>query len=82
MAEHFRKHLNGGGAFLVNSSHQTNVLVMDDHNLSRWKRGESFSYHGGFRKMFPTQVHVPHSGYWNLILELPGGARYNVATRG
>lgn len=80
MAIHAREHLSGGDAFVVNCTHQSNVLVMDDVNLRRYQQGERAQYYGGFFKRFPAQVSVPVAGYWNILLECPPGARYGMQT--
>jgi len=48
--------------------------MTDDSNFSRYKRGESYSYYGGFFKEFPAILTPPHSGYWNITLDLAGGS--------
>ena len=80
MAIHARDRLNSGDGFLVNCTHQSNVLVMDDHNLQRYRQGNAAKYYGGFYKRFPAVVRVPTSGYWNVLLECPNGARYGMKT--
>ncbi len=80
MAIHAREHFGSGGAFVVNCSHQSNVLVMDDDNLRRYRQGDSAHYYGGFYRRFPARVPVPRSGNWNVLLECPPGARYGIQT--
>lgn len=73
-----REHLSAGDCFVVNCTHQSNVLVMDDGNLRRYRSGQSAQYYGGFYKRLPARIPVPTSGYWNVILEAPPGARYGM----
>lgn len=80
MGIHARENLSGGDAFVVNCTHQSNVLVMDDVNFRRYQSGERATYYGGFFKRFPAQVRVPTSGPWNVLLECPQGARYGIQT--
>jgi hypothetical protein len=80
MAEHAREHLNRGDGFVVNCTHQSNVLVMDDVNLSLYRSGQQARYFGGFYRRFPARISVPSSGYWNVWLEAPPGARYGMQT--
>lgn len=75
---HSRQYLNGGDSFVVNCTHQANVLVMDDSNLSTYRRGGSAKYYGGFFRRLPAHIPVPHSGHWNVLLEAPRGARYGM----
>ncbi|WP_307803529.1 DUF1883 domain-containing protein [Rahnella sp. ChDrAdgB13] len=59
-------------------SHQINVLVMDDTNYSKYKRGQSATVYGGFYTHFPANIAPPHSGNWNIVLALPPGHRANI----
>ncbi len=71
---HKREHLNSGCIVEVDCSHQCNVILMDDHNFSKYKSGQSFHHHGGHFKMFPARVQVPSTGFWNVVLDLGGGS--------
>lgn len=75
-----REYLNGGDAFVVNCTHQSNVLVMDDVNYRAYQSGRSAKYYGGFYRRLPAHISVPHSGAWNVVLEVPPGARYGIQT--
>ncbi|MBZ5616657.1 MAG: DUF1883 domain-containing protein [Acidobacteriia bacterium] len=78
---HGREHLEGGGLVIVHSSHQCNVLVMDDLNYRSYCSGSRFTYHGGWYEMFPAQIGIPSTGYWNVVLDLGGGSaniRYDI----
>ena len=78
MAIHSREYLSGGDIVVVDCTHQSNVLVMDDLNFSAWKRGSQYRYHGGFATRFPTRVAVPHAASWNVVVEAPNGARCGI----
>jgi hypothetical protein len=78
---HAREYLDEGDVVVVNCDHQCNVLVMDDSNFRSYQRGGQFTYYGGWRTRFPTQVGVPHSDNWNTVIDLAGGRaniRYNI----
>ncbi|AKJ41821.1 Domain of uncharacterised function (DUF1883) [Pragia fontium] len=75
---HNREYLNEGDTVSVQSSHQINVLLLDDINFSYYKTGRKFNYFGGFYKRFPVNVSVPNSGHWNVVLALPPGHRANI----
>ena len=78
---HAREFLDDGDVVIVNCDHQCNVLVMSDSDFSNYKRGGQFHYHGGFYKMLPARIAVPHSGHWNTVIDLGGGRaniRYNI----
>ena len=76
MSDHLHKrlHLEDGNLVEVNSDTQANVLLMSDVAYSSYKRGESYNYYGGFFTHFPSRIAAPHSGYWNVVLNLGGGA--------
>lgn len=76
---HSRQYINDGDVVSVQCSHQINVLVMDDSNYSAYKAGRSARYFGGFYKMLPANIPVPHAGYWNVVLALPAGHRANIS---
>lgn len=75
---HNRILVNAGQTISVQCSHQINVLVMDDTNYSRYKRGQSAQYYGGFYTHFPANITVPHTGHWNVVLALPPGHRATI----
>jgi hypothetical protein len=71
---HMGEHLDAGDVAVVQCSHQCNVLLMDDVNFQRFRRGERHTYHGGFYKHFPAQIRAPSSGHWNIVLHLGGAS--------
>ena len=53
---------------------------MDDSK--NYRHGLYHTCYGGFYKMLPARIAVPHSGYWNVTLDLGGGQaniRYNIS---
>jgi hypothetical protein len=79
---HAREHLAAGTTVQVNCDHQCNVLVMDDTNFAAYRRRGRYTYRGGFAKSPPAFVTVPHSGYWNTVVDLAGAAahvRYDIS---
>lgn len=73
---HKRMHLNAGDTVVVNCSHQCNILLTSDSNFSNYKKGASFTHHGGggFFKILPAHLVVPSSGNWNITIDLGGGS--------
>ena len=55
------------------SDTQANVILMTDSNYADYKAGNSYTYYGGFFKRFPARLSPPHSGDWNVVLDLGGG---------
>ena len=75
--EHARKYLSEGDIVEVQCTHQCNVRLTDDSNFSKFKSRAAHRYFGGFYKMLPAQIVVPHTGNWNITIDLGGGiARY------
>jgi len=81
MAMHSREHLNAGDAVIIDCTHQCNVMVMDDANYHRYRRGDRVQFYGGGYRRLPAVIGVPSSGYWNVVLEAPAGARYGMRLR-
>ena len=74
---HNRLFLRDGDVVEVNSDTQANVHLMDDSDYSNYNAGRSYHYYGGFFTHFPARLTPPHSGYWNVVLDL-GGRQANV----
>ena len=70
---HSREYLNQGDIVELDCDTQCNFMLTDDSNFSSFKRGESFRYYGGFSERFPARLGVPHSGYWNITIDLGPG---------
>lgn len=74
---HAREYLDEGDVVVVSCSHQCNVRLMDDSNFSYYRRGQGHRYYGGFFRVLPARIAVPHSGHWNVAIDL-GGGRANI----
>lgn len=70
---HEHEYLSEGDMVIVNCSHQCNVMLTDDANYQRYRRGEQFEGYGGFFEILPAEVPVPYTGYWNITIDLAGG---------
>lgn len=68
-----RMFLDAGDVVVVDCSHQVNVLVMDDLNYAKFRRGDSYRYYGGFFTHFPAHVPVTETKNWNIVVSLPPG---------
>ncbi|MCX7044856.1 MAG: DUF1883 domain-containing protein [Candidatus Sumerlaeota bacterium] len=75
MVDHLHKRLflREGDVVEVKCDTQANVILMEDSEYSNYKLGHSHRYYGGFFKQFPARLTPPHSGYWNVVLDLGGG---------
>ncbi|NHV31739.1 DUF1883 domain-containing protein [Burkholderia sp. D-99] len=71
---HKREYLEEGDVVVVNCSHQCNIHLTDDQNFQSYRSGRQFRYFGGFYKILPARIAAPHSGYWNISLDLGGGS--------
>ncbi|MBF9196665.1 DUF1883 domain-containing protein [Microvirga terrestris] len=72
--QHWREHLNKGDVVEIDCSHRCNVKLMDDSNFNRFKRSDRHSYYGGHYDRLPARIVVPHTGTWNITLDLGGGS--------
>jgi len=69
---HKREYLNAGDTVVVNCDHQCNVMLMEDHDFQAFRSGRAHNYRGGFFQRLPVHLAVPHSGWWNVTLDLGG----------
>ncbi len=78
---HGRENLATGDVVQVDCDTQCNVLLLSDANFASYKRGQAYTYYGGFFTHFPASIAAPHSGYWNVVVDLGGGSaniRYSI----
>ncbi len=71
---HKRLFLQHGDTVEVDCDTQANVLLMDDSDYSNYRARRSHHYYGGFFTHFPARLAPPHSGYWNVVLDLGGSS--------
>ncbi len=71
---HAREYLQQGDAVIVNCDYACNICVMTDSEFQNYRTGRQFRHFGGFYKLFPARISVPHSDHWNVTLDLGGGA--------
>lgn len=71
---HHREYMEAGAVVVVDCDHQCNVQVMGDADFAAFRSGHRYSYQGGFYRRLPARVAVPHSGWWNVTLDLAGGS--------
>lgn len=71
---HIRDYIQGGRTVRVEIDTQANVMLLDDVNYSHYKSGLNFRYDGGFYKTSPALIDVPHTGNWNVVIDLGGGS--------
>lgn len=53
---------------------QANVMLLDPGNFERYRRGETFRYHGGLVNESPARLVPPHIGEWHVVVDLGGYA--------
>jgi hypothetical protein len=51
---------------------RANVMLLDSPNYERYRRGESFRYHGGLAERSPATLTAPHDGQWHVVVDLGG----------
>lgn len=60
---------------------ESDVFLVDNSNLSSFKRGGRFTYHGGHYKKSLVLLVVPTSGTWTVVV-IPGrGGRVTATFR-
>ncbi len=69
---HYNFHLGANDIVEIVLDKQANVLLLDDLNFGKYKRGEKYTYHGGFVKSSPYRLRPPHVGHWNVVINLGG----------
>ena len=71
---HSDSFLDCGEAAVISLDKQANVLLMDDANFSAYRAGRSYRYFGGLAKRSPVRLVAPHTGHWNVVVDLGGYA--------
>lgn len=69
---HYDLQLDSGDIVEVKLDKQANVRLLDDNNYMKYKRGEKHAFYGGLAKVSPIRITPPHSGQWNLVIDLGG----------
>ena len=75
---HAHEYLDDGDVVVVNSDTQCNVMLTDDLNFLAFKRGSRCTHYGGFYERFPVRIAAPHSGWWNVTLDVGAGYEANI----
>lgn len=79
---HAREYLSDGDVVILECDTQCNFRIMDDSNFHSFKNRGSCTYYGGFFTHFPARIVAPHSGSWNVVIDLAGGRaniQYNLS---
>lgn len=61
-----------GDVVVVELDHAANVQLLDVANFSRYRRGQSYRYVGGFYRQSPVRLSVPSDGHWYVVIDLGG----------
>lgn len=64
--------LRAGDVVEVDVKNRQNVLLLDAHNFSRYRRGDDYKYFGGEALRSPIRFEVPHVGHWYVVGDLGG----------
>ena len=59
---YLRDHIGKGQVAVIDCTMQSNVMLTDDGNFSKFKNGSDYRYFGGLFTHFPTYVFPPSSG--------------------
>jgi hypothetical protein len=63
-----------GSTVVVSLDTQANVLLLDQSNLSKYKRRDRVTFYGGLAEQSPVRIEVPRSGHWYVAIDLGGGS--------
>lgn len=69
---HAREFLKAGESVKVTIDCICRVMVMDDYNLSCYRRGSPFYCLGGETHTSPVIITVDRSDNWNTVIDLGG----------
>ena len=53
----------------VELNYSANVYLMDNDDYRKYKECDNFSYYGGKATQSPYRIKIPHSGFWNLVID-------------
>jgi hypothetical protein len=70
---HYSIQADSGQSVVVSlRGNAANVMLLDDFQYSHYRTGKSFRYFGGHFRASPAVIGVPHSGHWNVVIDLGG----------
>jgi Domain of unknown function (DUF1883) len=58
---------------VVLRGNESDVFLVDDANLSKFERGESFRYAGGHYRQSPVRLSPPSGGSWTAVVRPTSG---------
>ena len=79
---HWEMNASPDNVIRVELDRQANVLLMDDLNFNSFRNGQSHRYFGGLAKQSPATLVPPHTGHWNVVVNLgsyPGSVKASVS---
>lgn len=65
-------HRSAGDVLEVTLTRGANVLLLDQSNFQRYRRGERHRYHGGLATESPVRLRIPHAGHWHGVVDMRG----------
>ncbi len=74
-------YLYGGEIVEVTLDKAANVCLLDSNNFYKYKSGYDFNYRGGYIKVSPYRITIPHAGKWFVTIDLGGyngNIRYSI----
>ena len=51
---------------------QAHIRLIEDHEFSKYHRGNSYDFRGGQALVSPVHISPPHRGHWHLVIDLEG----------
>lgn len=53
---------------------ESDVMLMESRDVSRYTSGQSVKYWGGHYNRSPIRITIPHDGNWHILVIPTGGA--------
>jgi len=69
---HYKFRGGQGDVIEISLNRPANVILLDPINYSRYQAGVNFSYLGGFTDYSLSELPIPFSGTWHLVIDLGG----------
>ena len=72
---HKREHLEEGDVVVLEIDTSCRFMIMDDANLRALKLGCRYHFIGGHVSRATSEIAVPRSGDWNVVIDTGGDTR-------
>jgi Domain of unknown function (DUF1883) len=67
---HAREYVINGQAVKINCDRECRVMLTTDGEYDNFRKRRDYIYQGSLYRLFPVVLTPPHSGFWNITLDL------------